>query len=142
MVLQVSVTQAWKILQENPQSILVDVRTKEEVDFVGFVDLSSIDDKIIFMPWRTYPNMSIDESFTDKLLTLITKATPEFESNKIDLLFLCRSGSRSFEAAMSMSNFGYNCHNIIAGFEGHINSSGHRRSTDGWVASNLPWKQH
>jgi rhodanese-related sulfurtransferase len=47
MVLQITAVDAWKILQDKPNSILIDVRTKEEIDFVGFVDLSKINAKTI-----------------------------------------------------------------------------------------------
>ena len=141
MVLQIDAPDAWKILQENPNSILVDVRTKEEIEFVGFVDSTKINAKTINLPWKTYPQMAVDEAFTDKLSALISEV---FSSNpeEINLLFICRSGNRSFEAAMFMSDLGYQCHNITNGFEGSHNELGQRGKTNGWKAQNLPWRQN
>ncbi|MFT6106810.1 MAG: rhodanese-related sulfurtransferase [Rickettsiales bacterium] len=142
MVLQIEVLDAWKFLQENPQSILVDVRTREEIDFVGFADLSEIDIKTIFLPWRQYPRMEIDEDFTDKLSGLVAETFP---SNPLEtnLLFLCRSGSRSFEAAMFVSDLDYvNCKNVVNGFEGSCNQDGQRGKINGWKSKNLSWKQN
>ena len=47
MVVQINVIDAWKMLQQNSKSVLIDVRTKAEVDFVGFADLSKINRKTI-----------------------------------------------------------------------------------------------
>ena len=140
MVLQIDVLDAWKVLQE-PNSILIDVRTREEIDFVGFVNLSNTNAKTISLPWKNYPQMAVDEDFTDKLITLIAKLLPS-NPEEANLLFLCRSGNRSFEAAMFMSDFGYKCYNIINGFEGIHNDLGQRGNINGWKSQNLPWRQN
>ncbi len=142
MVLQITATDAWKILQEKPNSVLIDVRTKEEIEFVGFVDLSKINAKTIQLPWKIYPQMVNDEAFTDKLSALIAEMFPASNPEEIELLFMCRSGNRSFEAAMFMSDFGYNCHNLVNGFEGQHNASMQRGTVAGWKVENLPWRQN
>jgi rhodanese-related sulfurtransferase len=142
MVLQIDVLGAWKILQENTDSILVDVRTKAEIDFVGVANLSQIGAKSILLPWKDYPQMNVDESFTDKLSSLIINFFPN-NPKDINLLFLCRTGSRSLEASMFMFDMGYkNCYNIINGFEGSQNDLGQRGKINGWKASDLPWRQN
>ncbi len=142
MVLQITASDAWKFLQEQSNSILVDVRTKEEIDFVGFADLSTINSKLIYLPLKFYPQMATDNEFTDKLTSLVEKTFPAIELPKINLLFMCRSGARSLEAAMLMSDFGYNCYNITNGFEGQVDSFGHRGCINGWKAEKLPWRQN
>ena len=142
-VVNLSPNEAWKILKENSDSLLIDVRTKEEYDFVGFADLTSINsNRSLFLPWRIYPNMAMNESFTEDLSILISKIFINHKPKNIDLLFICRSGGRSMEAALFMSDFGYNCYNIIGGFEGAIDSFGHRGTTSSWKAENLPWRQN
>ena len=68
-----------------------------------------------------------------------------FESNieKNDkLFFICRSGSRSYQAAKFLSHNGYNyCYNVSDGFEGNKNKLDQRSTTNGWKYNNLPWKQ-
>ena len=142
MVSQVTATDAWKILEEKPNSLLIDVRCKEEVEFVGFVDLSKLNKKPLYLSWKIYPSLEVDGAFTDKLSALIAEVFPAFNPEEINLLFICRSGNRSFEAAMFMSDFGYNCYNIKNGFEGDIDESGHRTSINGWKVENLPWRQN
>jgi len=121
-------------------SILVDVRTNEELNFVGFPDLSSIDKNPIFIPWRILPDMSINENFEPDLIDKIKEITDQKES-EIDLFFLCRSGARSMEAALFMSDLGYNCFNIEKGFEGDLDANSKRSNINGWKFSNNPWRQ-
>ncbi len=140
MISQINPIQAWETLQTTQNSILVDVRTKEEVDFVGFVDLEkSQNQKMIHIPWAVYPQMIVDDNFTTKLDGLIAKLFADIIN--INLIFICRSGYRSLEAAMFMSDLGYNCCNIIGGFEGSLDHLGHRSCLDGWKFYNLPWRQ-
>ena len=121
-------------------SILVDVRTNEELNFVGFPDLSSIDKNPIFIPWRILPDMSINENFEPDLIDKIKEITDQKES-EIDLFFLCRSGARSMEAALFMSDLGYNCFNIEKGFEGDLDANSKRSNINGWKFSNNPLRQ-
>ena len=46
--------QAWKILSENPDAILVDVRTQPEWIFVGVPDLGSLGKRAVFIPWQVF----------------------------------------------------------------------------------------
>lgn len=138
---EVTPQDAWKILENNKDSVLVDVRTNEELNFVGFVDLSEIGRKAIALPFRTYPNMAFNSSFISDLTGFINKSFGE-DSFKTNLLFLCKTGGRSHDAAIAMSELGYNCYNILGGFEGDIDKFGHRGKINGWKAENLPWRQN
>tara|TARA_B110000259_G_scaffold188223_1_gene245709 strand:+ start:13364 stop:13789 length:426 start_codon:yes stop_codon:yes gene_type:complete len=138
-VKNISAKDAFKNLsQEN--SVLIDVRTDEEVNSVGFPDLSSISKTPIFVPWKLLPNMSMNENFEFDLIDQIKKITDKKESD-INLFFLCRSGARSMESALFMSDIGYNCFNIEKGFEGDLDGSGDRSNLNGWKFDKNPWKQ-
>ena len=127
--------QAWDFLSANPKSILVDVRTPAEWMFVGTPDMSSIGKKPVLLPWKLYPQFSLNPAFADGLAqTGAIADTP--------LFFLCRSGGRSLDAAIAMTAQGYtHCFNITGGFEGDHNAEGHRNSINGWRAAGLPWGQ-
>jgi rhodanese-related sulfurtransferase len=128
--------QAWKILMENNTAYLVDVRTKEELAFVGNPDLSSIHKHPIFIEWRVFPEMKINPHFQNELLNSV-------HDKEATLLFLCRSGARSMEAARAIAELGYiNCYNISDGFEGNIDINFQRGNISGWKASKLPWRQN
>ena len=135
---EINPLEAWEILKNDPNSTLIDVRTKAEFDFVGIADLRKIGKTPILLPWMNYPHMQIDTEFNYKLQEILSTKSPDQNT----LLFLCRSGGRSLQAAKSAALLGYQCYNIINGFEGDANTSGHRGQTNGWKASNLDWRQN
>ncbi|MDA0901831.1 MAG: rhodanese-like domain-containing protein [Proteobacteria bacterium] len=142
MFSQIYPEDAWQILKESDSSILIDVRTQEELAFVGWADISETNSKTVFLPWRNYPEMTIDSAFQGQLVSFVKNIFADQKAEEINLLFLCRSGVRSFEAGNLMSKLNYNCYNIINGFEGDIDSYGHRGYINGWKAKNLPWRQN
>lgn len=127
--------QAWEILELDPKAILVDVRTVPEWTFVGTPDLSSLHKSVVKISWRIYPTMQINADFA----TQIEREVPDKTS---PLLFICRTGGRSLDAAIAMTGKGYaKCYNIIDGFEGTTDAVSHRGTISGWKADGLPWEQ-
>ena len=127
--------EAWDILENDGKSILIDCRTDAEWSYVGSPNLSQIAKKPIKISWKVFPEMDINPEFQ----TEITAACPDKEAK---LLFLCRSGVRSIDAAISATEAGYkNAYNILEGFEGDQDDQGHRGRLGGWRFSGLPWKQ-
>ena len=123
--------QAWGFLSSEQNSILVDVRTSAEIAFVGKPDVP--DQQYIASPIYEFPHMEFCESFIEDIKSL---------SGYEKILFLCRSGSRSRNAAVIASNEGLNfCYNVSDGFEGDLDGNGHRGNISGWKASKLPWSQ-
>jgi rhodanese-related sulfurtransferase len=58
------------------------------------------------------------------------------------VLFLCRSGGRSRNAAVAMTAAGFgSCYNVAEGFEGDKDGEGHRGRVGGWKLAGLPWRQ-
>ena len=128
-------TTAWKILNENKNAVLIDVRTRAEWNYVGLPELLSLDKKPALLEWQVFPSMQVNPEFVATLGDAITdKDTP--------LLFLCRSGVRSAAAARAMTAAGYStCLNVKDGFEGPMDAHGKRGSEAGWKAAGLPWRQ-
>jgi len=123
------------MLQSDPRARLVDVRTVAEWNFVGLPDLASVGREAALVEWQMFPAMQVNPEFA----TLTAKACPD---KSVPLLFLCRSGGRSRHAAIAMTRAGYaKAFNIAGGFEGDLDTDGHRGRTNGWKASGLPWKQ-
>ena len=132
----VSPVEAWKGLSQNPRAVLIDVRTQPEWNFVGVPDLRSLSKKTVFVCWQIYPHMEIDPDFVAK----VEQATGA--DKDAPLYFICRSGARSRSAAKALTAAGYKtCFNVAGGFEGDVDSRGHRGASNGWKASNLPWVQ-
>jgi len=127
--------QAWEILEQNPDAVLIDVRTQPEWVFVGVPDLSGIGKRAAFIPWQVYPSMQMNGEFVKQVQA--AGAKPD-----APVLFLCRSGARSRSAAIALSQAGFaRAYNIAGGFEGPHDGTKHRGATSGWKADHLPWIQ-
>lgn len=138
-VKEINVLESWSLLKEEHNSLLIDVRSQEEFIFVGFPCLDILGKKPILLPWRTYPGMEINNNFVDDLRSSLGSNSNFDENSK--LLFICRSGFRSLEAASHVLELGFDCYNVKNGFEGDLNKKGQRSGLNGWKFNNLPWKQ-
>ena len=122
----VTPVEAWRLLQDLPGTRLVDVRTHAEWQFVGVVPGAEL------IEWQTYPLMARNPRFLEQLRS---KVDPEAV-----VLFLCRSGVRSHEAAALAAAHGYaEAYNIQEGFEGDRDENQQRGRRWGWKAAGLPW---
>lgn len=138
-VSDVSVKDAWTLLNEDKSSILIDVRTRAEWSFVGLPDLAEIGKPVLTVEWLTFPDNRANPVFADRLTELLDSAGA---TKSTQLFFLCRSGARSRAAAETMVTRGYaRCYNVADGFEGPLDSSRHRGRAAGWKAAGLPWVQ-
>lgn len=135
----VSALEAFEALSSEPQSVLIDVRTKAEWGYVGIPDLSSIGKELLLVEWQSFPAMAVNTDFVDVLSDELTRRGIGRETA---LFFLCRSGVRSLAAARAMAGAGFDrCFNVAGGFEGPLDEARHRGGVDGWKASGLPWVQ-
>ena len=117
-----------QILRETTGAIIVDVRSKAELDFVGRITGS------VEIELKTYPGMKPNPDFVSQLTAAVPLATT--------VMFICRSGARSHEAASAAAAAGYrSAFNVLEGFEGDRDPSGHRNTVGGWRAARLPWSQ-
>jgi len=126
---------AWKILSEQSDAVLVDVRTRPEWNYVGLPDLGPLGRKPVLLEWQIFPTMQPNPDFVSALAGAVAdKDAP--------LLFLCRSGARSAAAAKAMTAAGYStCINVTDGFEGPLDAQARRGAAAGWKAAGLPWRQ-
>jgi rhodanese-related sulfurtransferase len=128
--------EAWKLLSDNPEAVLVDCRTDAEWRFVGVPDLSSLQRDVVYLEWNTTDGKHNDD-FVDHLVHEIGVAGSE----ERPVVFLCRSGNRSIGAAEAATEAGIApSYNVLDGFEGNLDESKHRGGT-GWKAVGLPWRQ-
>ena len=130
---------AWSILENFNESLLVDVRTKAELSYVGYPDLSSLKKSLINVEQQFFPDGKLNENFVAELEEYIKD---ELSNKEHHILFLCRSGARSARAAAMMTQNGWvNCYNIASGFEGDPDVFHHRATVNGWKYEGLPWIQ-
>ncbi len=132
---------AFETLKTDPDSALVDVRTRPEWTFVGLPDLAPAGKQTWLAEWRAYPDMSVSATFMEDLARNYGDAPPS------TLFFICRSGARSLEAArkaaaeFARQGRSVRCVNVAEGFEGDLGPDGRRGRVNGWKARGLPWRQ-
>ena len=140
-VTQISAADAFALLKKDQNSALVDVRTSEEFNFVGIVNASSFNNRLLLLPWQTLPRMDENPQFASVLEDSLEQILGNDFKNA-HIIFLCRTGGRSNQAAGYAKNLGFkNCYNLISGFEGDLNEKKQRGQLNGWKANNLPWSQ-
>jgi len=114
--------QAHEILNDQPDAVLIDVRTTEEWRTVGVPAINGAR----FVEWNQWPTGQPNPDF-------VRQATEGLDPNQT-ILLLCRSGARSIAAAIALTEAGFeNAYNVLEGFEG--------RSAPGWRDAGLPWQQ-
>ena len=120
--------EAYEIMRNAPSAVLVDVRTRAEQYWVGTIP------NAVQIEWVTYPEMRANPHFVAQLEQQVDKESL--------LIFICRSGARSHNAAVAATQAGYpDCYNVLEGFEGDKDPDKHRNTTGGWRAAGLPWEQ-
>ncbi len=135
----VEAKETWERLQQDPGSVLIDVRTQAEWAFVGVPDLSLAGKEPVFLEWQHFPQGEANPSFASQLASMLDAKAAGREAG---LFFICRSGGRSRKAAEVMAAAGYRgCHNVAGGFEGPLDNAAHRGLVAGWKVAGLPWKQ-
>jgi rhodanese-related sulfurtransferase len=119
---------AFQFQEENPQAVLIDVRSEMEFLFVGHPK------EALSIPWRDEPDWEIAPDF----LLRVRRAT----SINRPIILICRSGHRSLEAGLFLKASGCSVvYNVEHGFEGDLNDQHRRSSLNGWRFDGLPWEQ-
>jgi len=112
-----------QFIKQNPNSVLIDVRSKEEWENVGKPDGNKINLETYFLSIKNIQG-EININFVE-----------EFKGLKIDrekeILVMCKAGGRSLLVSNLLDKESYNCINISDGFEGNDQNNG-------WKNAGLP----
>lgn len=121
--------QAFEILRDDPNTLLIDCRTEAEFYYVGHpVDAVNIE-------WNTEPDFEINPHFSDAALRMAGRKDRP-------IILICRSGKRSVDAGNALEQHGFtNVRNVLEGFEGELDAEHHRGTLGGWRMHGLPWRQ-
>jgi len=118
---------AWALV-EGGDAVLIDVRSPEEIRFVGHVPGA------VNVPWAT----GLELTRNPRFLRALEAAAPR----DAVILLLCRSGQRSVLAAEAATAAGFvSAFNVLEGFEGERDGAGRRGRLGGWRFHDLPWQQ-
>lgn len=120
--------EAHELMRADKNARLVDVRTRAELDWVGRIP-GAVEVELL-----TYPGSRPNPDFMRELEQNVDK--------EAKVMFICRSGARSHNAAMLATQAGYaEAFNVLEGFEGDKDTEGHRNRKGGWRFAGLPWTQ-
>ena len=105
MIKQIKSSEIKKFIENNPNTVLLDVRTEDEWSTIGKPDTKGLGIKSYFI------TISQDPSFLDNVKKNINK------DNQV--LVMCAAGGRSIIAANLLANEGYKTLNVSDGFSGN-----------------------
>ena len=128
---------AYAYLQENPYSILVDIRSSMEYLFVGHPVGS------VHIPWIDEPEWEVNPEFVVQVQRLLEGRFKDIDLYKeASIILICRSGKRSLEAGAALLTKGFKqVLHVDEGFEGERDENHHRGTLGGWRFHGLPWEQ-
>ena len=129
--------EAYKIIEQENNAVLVDVRSTMEYSFVGHPL------NVIHVPIKEPPSWDMQPGFVEKVRAALAAHMPDNDQlNDAPVLMLCRSGQRSGLAGEMLIKDGFtNVYNVLEGFEGDKDENGHRNTINGWRFHDLPWEQ-
>ncbi len=120
--------QAYEFMQANPGAVLIDCRSEVEFLFIGHAAGA------IHVAWSEAPDWEINQHFVAQVKAEAGAAQA--------VLVMCRSGTRSVEAAQALEKGGFKkIYNVLEGFEGDRDEHFHRGNSGGWRYHGLPWEQ-
>lgn len=138
-VSQISSREAYDLIEANPKTVFVDVRSHMEFLFIGH-PVGAIN-----IPWIDEPDWVINPNFVRELRQLVLGGLSHDDASgrkDVPVVLICRSGKRSHEAGKLLVDNGFHqVYNIKDGFEGELDEHHHRSTVCGWRFENLPWEQ-
>ena len=125
MIKQIKSLEIKKYLEDNPNTVLLDVRTEKEWIALGKPNAENLNSKTYFITvshdlskWQ-----EPDPQFIENVKKTINKEN--------QILIMCAAGGRSMIAANLLQKEGYIAHNISDGYSGN-------GQDPGWKNSGLP----
>tara|TARA_Y100000590_G_scaffold343802_1_gene392962 strand:+ start:774 stop:1151 length:378 start_codon:yes stop_codon:yes gene_type:complete len=125
MIKQIPSKDIKEYIKNNPNCVLLDVRTEEEWNSDGKPDGEKIGLKTHFITIQ-FIDKKFNENFEEEFMKLNI-------SNNNEILTMCMGGVRSQAAAELIEKKNYKCVNISDGFLGN-------NENIGWKENNLPYK--
>lgn len=133
----ISPKEAFKLLEDEPRAVVVDVRSHMEFLFIGH-PVGAIN-----IPWIDEPDWKVNPDFaTEVRRTMLGGISCESKGGCAPIVLICRSGKRSLDAGELLINEGFvDVYNVNEGFEGDLDDHHHRSTAGGWRFHGLPWEQ-
>ena len=129
--------QAWQMMESDPRTTLIDIRSTMEYLFVGHPKGA------VHISWIDEPEWTVDPHFVTRVReVMLGGAVCDIEEGCAPVILICRSGKRSKEAGNALLAAGLrNIYHVDEGFEGDLDENHQRSTTGGWRYHGLPWEQ-
>jgi rhodanese-related sulfurtransferase len=128
--------EAFELIQQQPNAILVDVRSTMEFLMIGHPTGA------IHIAWLDEPDWEPNQNFARQIRELLLGGVICSDDGCLPVFLICRSGNRSLEAGEVLVKAGLrNVYSISDGFEGPRDEDHHRGTIAGWRFGGLPWEQ-
>ncbi len=125
--------ETYEELSQKSDGVLIDCRAPAEWHFTGTPDLSQIGKKPLLAAISDEAGRPNPE-FLEQVKAVVDPAAPVY--------IICRVGGRSANACRMPAAEAYSSLvNVVEGFEGRGDESGHRNNVEGWKFHGLPWTQ-
>ncbi len=124
MIKQLASKEIIEYIKIKPNCALLDVRTQKELDQIGKPNGETIGLKTYLLSFQLGEERVFNKNFVQEFKNLNINKDQE-------ILIICRSGSRSQQAAELLTKENYTCLNISDGFEGN-------NENIGWKKCELP----
>lgn len=132
----ISPSDAWAMMQGNPSVTLIDVRSDMEYLMIGHPKGA------VNVPLIDAPEWTVDEAFVANVRKALLGRVAARDRSSPPLLLICRSGNRSSDAALILTQEGLaDVYVVSGGFEGPLDNDYHRNTVAGWRFEGLPWEQ-
>ncbi len=137
MPTEINPTNAWKMLQGDPGTVLVDIRTSMEFLFVGHPEGA------VHIAWMDEPDWDVNPHFVSEVRKLLLGGVIcSTDHECANIILICRSGNRSRVAGTALLEAGFQrVFSVDSGFEGELDEQHHRGTINGWRFEKLPWRQ-
>ncbi len=127
---------AFDLLQTEPQSALIDVRSSMEFLLVGHPA------NAVHIPWQDEPDWEVNSDFVAQVQELMSGTAGPNHDSDAAIILICRSGERTQDAGQALIEAGFRrVFHIGDGFEGPLDDQYHRSMLAGWRFVGLPWEQ-
>ena len=137
----VSPVDAYELAKSDPNTMILDVRSRYEWGFVGHpsynpktAEGAELDGKVVNISYQvvTGEEMTTNTYFIEDVKKILA------EKPNMKFITMCRSGSRSVAAATALEAAGIAVSNMSGGFEGGKDANGYR-TKNGWKNAGLPY---
>jgi rhodanese-related sulfurtransferase len=135
------------VTQNAAKTLFLDIRTPEEVTFLGMAAAADANVPYMVQPafqeWDNAKSTFKLESNPDFIPAVRRRLSAKGLGPDDTIVLMCRSGDRSAAASNLLAEAGFkNVYSVVDGYEGDLASDGPKagqRAVNGWKNAGLPW---